>query len=438
MKVAIFSPLNPKQSGISDFTEEVVFQLKNYVDIDLFVDNYIPSNSEINDNYYIYNFSDIDNPQIREKYDFLIYHIGNNSLCHKRILEYSLKYPGIVELHDFSIHLMIVDEIFIKENRDEYIDIMKYCHGKTGEFIAIRFLNEMNNPPWEKYPLLFPINKHVLENAKGIIVHSDFTKQMIKGMGLGKPIKTIQHHTHEIIDDYEKHQLNCRSKLGIDTDLIMLASFGFASSPKRIIEILKAIDLLKKVQNNFRYYIVGELQIPELYNEIEKYNLTDHIYITGYVDLDDFKTYLGACDISFNLRYPTQGESSGSLHRALGMGKVVFVTKGGSFDECPSDVVIKIEADQYEVLRIYSKLLELLNNENELISRKEKAVQYAHDYCSLDKNCMQYTEFLTNMKNGSYKEDDNIDKLVDILFDFGLYSESYISELDERIGCLLS
>jgi len=45
-----------------------------------------------------------------------------------------------------------------------------------------------------------------------------------------------------------------------------------------------------------------------------------------FVPIEDFNGYLGACDIVLNLRYPTVGESSGTLLRALGMGKAVVVS----------------------------------------------------------------------------------------------------------------
>ena len=46
----------------------------------------------------------------------------------------------------------------------------------------------------------------------------------------------------------------------------------------------------------------------------------------GFTPIEDFNRYLAACDIVLNLRYPTVGESSGTLQRALGMGKAVIVS----------------------------------------------------------------------------------------------------------------
>ena len=67
MRVAIFSPLNPVKSGISDFTEELVVFLKKYMDIDLFIDGFKPSNEEIAKQFNIYRMEEMDKPGVREK-----------------------------------------------------------------------------------------------------------------------------------------------------------------------------------------------------------------------------------------------------------------------------------------------------------------------------------------------------------------------------------
>ena len=56
----------------------------------------------------------------------------------------------------------------------------------------------------------------------------------------------------------------------------------------------------------------------------KQYDLEKEILVTGYTTIDQFKLYMGACDICFNLRYPTQGESSASLHRMLGRLSVLL------------------------------------------------------------------------------------------------------------------
>ena len=58
---------------------------------------------------------------------------------------------------------------------------------------------------------------------------------------------------------------------------------------------------------------------------------------------------MAACDVLVNLRYPTMGETSGSVIRALSLGKPMLVSDVGWFGELPDDVVLKIPVDEYEV-----------------------------------------------------------------------------------------
>jgi SAM-dependent methyltransferase len=75
---------------------------------------------------------------------------------------------------------------------------------------------------------------------------------------------------------------------------------------------------------------------------------------------------LGACDIVLNLRYPTVGESSGTLLRALGMGKAVIVSDVGSFREYPDEICMKAPVDATEEDHLFEYL-------NILVSRPQLA-----------------------------------------------------------------
>ena len=55
---------------------------------------------------------------------------------------------------------------------------------------------------------------------------------------------------------------------------------------------------------------------------------------------------MAACDVLVNLRYPTMGETSGSVIRALSLGKPLLVSDVGWFSELPDDVVLKVPVDE--------------------------------------------------------------------------------------------
>ena len=75
---------------------------------------------------------------------------------------------------------------------------------------------------------------------------------------------------------------------------------------------------------------------------IRTLGLREHVRVLGFAPIEKFVEYIGACDIVLNLRYPTVGETSGSLQRALGLGKAVIVSDVGAFAELPDDVCLKV------------------------------------------------------------------------------------------------
>jgi hypothetical protein len=69
----------------------------------------------------------------------------------------------------------------------------------------------------------------------------------------------------------------------------------------------------------------------------------------GYVPDEEFVNYFAEVDRVVNLRYPTAGETSGTLIRAFDAGKPVAVSDYAQFAELPDDCVTKIPLGSGEV-----------------------------------------------------------------------------------------
>ena len=102
------------------------------------------------------------------------------------------------------------------------------------------------------------------------------------------------------------------------------------------------IELFKVINN---YLIDGmpcdkgiKIMSQEENQIIYEYNEMVH----QYLDFEIFQKYIDAVDICLNLRYPYNGETSGSLMRILSKGKAVVVNDIGSFSEIPDDACIKL------------------------------------------------------------------------------------------------
>ncbi|MDE3167385.1 MAG: methyltransferase domain-containing protein, partial [Acidobacteriota bacterium] len=114
----------------------------------------------------------------------------------------------------------------------------------------------------------------------------------------------------------------------------------------------------------------------------------------------DFTGYLGACDIVLNLRYPTVGESSGTLLRALGLGKAVLVSDLGSFSEFPADVCVKVPAGAGEEDLIFEALNLLVSRPDAAAALGARAREYVARECNWDTVAEQYVGFLEAVRDG--------------------------------------
>ena len=69
----------------------------------------------------------------------------------------------------------------------------------------------------------------------------------------------------------------------------------------------------------------------------------------GWVDEARLWALMAGADVCVNLRHPTMGETSGSVIRALSLGKPLVVSDVGWFSELPADVALKVPVDDGEV-----------------------------------------------------------------------------------------
>ena len=437
MKIGYCSPFNPMKSGISDFSEELVFALAKHAEIVIF-SPVIPEKKDILETFEVHPLSDLDKPEIRDSLDHIVYHVGNNIHYHGAIVEMLEKYPGIVELHELGLHHLAAARTLEARGKEAYLDMVRYCHGERGVKIAQAFFDGNAGAPWNDHALDMCMARPYIEQATGVIVHAEMIKQMVLGIRPQVPVVNIILHSLDITDEPEELRRRCREVLGLPQEKLILGSFGFATSAKRILPTLDALARLKESGQDFLYVLVGEVEKGiSIKKELESRNLTDRVTVTGFATLDDFKHYLGACDLCLNLRYPTQWESSASLHRMLGMGKPAVVTDVGTFADYPDDVVLKVRHDQHEVEDIYQALIQLTKKKDELRRRSAASIQFAKEHCDLLKNAEMYAEFFQQVKDGTWQADYE-DELITRLCEAGLTEEDYLRHVFEESKPLLA
>lgn len=392
MKLAYFSPFPPQKSGISDYSEALLPYLSKYYEIDLWVSGSKPAGN-LAHNYRVINYHNLCSQLSKlEKYDAILYNLGNNPEYHAEIYDVFLKHPGYVILHDYVLYFLVTGYFLDwQKDREGYIREFFYNYGNAGINNVKTVLRGVYPPLQFQNPEWFPLIKQLIQTASGIIVHSDYTKKKIIHDGYTESnIVKINHlhfnNSNSPLSDTKKQDL--REKYGIHKNDLLIASFGYVAPTKRNREIIEVItQIMGYTNDSIKYIMVGEG------NYIDGL-LNDKIIKTGYVSNDDLESLIDCTDIIINLRFPSMGETSGTLIRALSKGKTCIVSDSAWFSELPDDTVIKITTDLiYEKEELMTALLLLLNDQSKMIEYGRNARSYTlkfHDPDAIAKNMVNF------------------------------------------------
>jgi len=120
--------------------------------------------------------------------------------------------------------------------------------------------------------------------------------------------------------------------------------------------------------------------LRELRRKIAEYRLQPFVKMLGYVSMREFYDVLMAADVCLNLRYPTLGETSGSLLRALAAGRPTLVTDVHQYREFPDEVCWKISAGPEEKWEIAESLITLANRPDAREAMGAAALKYVQQF----------------------------------------------------------
>lgn len=389
MKLAVFTPLSPARTGIADYSQALLPELARHLELEVFVDEgYEPEGFAASLNIPVRPACEF-RPQ---DFDETLYQMGNNPF-HIYAYDAALRNPGILLLHELNLHHLVADALIKRDRWDEYMRAVEDEGGTAAMPYARRVRALEVGPDYDGLAM----NKRVIESGKAVIVHSRYMAAEIRAAHPSTPIGCIPHGAW--IPEVNRNRR--RERLGIDERTTLIGVFGFLKPYKRIRESLRAMRRLVRVEPRVQMILVGEAH-PDLPVErmIEDMGLGEHVRVLGFTPIDEFVEYLGACDICLNLRYPTAGETSGTLLRALGLGRAAIVSNVGSFADLPDDICLKVPVDESETDLIFEYL-------NLLVSRPEvrktmgaRARDYVARECSWAGVGKRFAEYLEAVHEG--------------------------------------
>ncbi len=372
MRIAFFSPLPPTRSGIADYSAAVLEKLAGLVDVETFTAKPVGFESS--------------------RYDAAVYQLGNNP-HHTFAYEAAMEHPGIVVMHEANLHHLIADLTIRRDDWDAYLREVELNGGPEALAYAQRHVRTRERGPDYDIPML----RSILARSRGAIAHSEAVEKELRAHGFSGPIARIPHGAWIVPAD----RMVYRARIGLDDRTPLFGIFGFLKPYKRIAEALRAFRRLVRVVPDARLILAGEAH-PELPLEsmISSLGLSPYVRHLGFVPIQDFNGYLGACDVVLNLRYPTVGESSGTLLRALGMGKAVIVSDVGSFREYPDEICLKVPVDDTEEEYLFEYMNLLVSRPPLARAMGERAREWVARECAWESVAERYASFVEAVIQG--------------------------------------
>lgn len=390
-RVAYWSPLNPTKSGISDYSEHLLPHLAHYADFDLYVDGVVPANDKMAQEFAIYDYHAFPVPAVSRKYDTSLYQMGN-SIFHEYLYRQLLAEPGVVVLHDYILQGFFYGMTEMHGDRERYLAEIAYAEGpEASTAVAQGFAAGKLMDAYQ-----YPMNRRIVEASRGLIVHSQWAKAQLEARGVEKPVAVIPHGVRLLVT-YPERKRWLRLQFNIAPETLVVASFGRIIGTKRIVELVRAFAHFRMLFPESLLLLVGAPDAPTasfLQEARGRYGLGDSLRVTGYIPETHFDAYLRISDVCVNLRYPSAGETSGTLCRALAAGVPVLTSALPQFLEYPEDCVWKVDIGGAEERQLTAYLSALATDAELRQQMGQNALRYSEEYAVWPVVASQYMQFI--------------------------------------------
>jgi glycosyltransferase involved in cell wall biosynthesis len=400
MRVAYYSPMPPSRSGIADYSALLLPALRERIDVV------------------------VAEPGRRApSADIALYHVGNDPDAHGWIVDALHQRPGLVVLHEYVLHHLVAGITIGRGNGRGYLDAMERDLGVAGRLLGLGVLDNLLPLLWETQPERFPLSGIVLDRAQGLIVHSDYVGDRARAAGYGGRLWHVPHPA------WPMGEVEPATDVSGDP---LIGCFGFLNMNKRIPELLEAFALLRRERPGARLLLVGGAgERFDVQRRLERLGLNDGVERMDYVPEDRMWSLMSACDVLVNLRYPTMGETSGSVIRALALGKALLVSDVGWFAELPGDAVLRVPVDDYEVATIAAAIGVAADHNAALGAAARAYVAREHD---LGRVADAYVAALETAAGGTAVDDAVIMRVAEAASELGVTDLAQVAERLREVG----
>jgi glycosyltransferase involved in cell wall biosynthesis len=406
VRVAYFSPAPPERSGVADYSALLLPALGKRADVTV-----VRRGAR----------------KPPRGTDVALYHVGNNPDAHAWIVDALRRAPGVVVLHEFVLHHLVAGITIGRSDGHSYLDAMEREHGVVGRLLAHGVLDKRIPPLWESRPEDFPLASFVLEHATALIVHSQAVREQARAAGFGGLIRIVPHPAWPVPEV-------APARVGEGP---VLGCFGVVNASKRIPELLRSFARVRAAHPDATLLLVGPASPGfDLDRRVQRLGLDEEGLVReGWVEEARLWALMAGVDICVNLRHPTMGETSGSVIRALSLGKPLVVSDVGWFSELPAEVALEVPVDESEVDVLASALELLVSRKDVRAAMGAAAAELARREHDVDRVADLYVAALEEAAGGGAVGDAVLHEVSSAAADVGIAADtSEAQEIARRLA----
>lgn len=338
MRIAVWTPLPPAPTGIADYNATLLPLLSRRVSVTAVVDDRIyPSVAPV-PGIKVIRASEV--AATTDSFDLHVYHMGNQLEWHGYMHEHAQAVPGVLVLHDLSLW-----------------DFYNRLCGVDSAAIAYEFrlngLERVDGVPSlvvdadghrEPDRLAAPLTARLVNASLVTVTHSHWARQFLEQ----------RHPGARIVHIPLLAQTNSTAGSGsrADPGRPVLAALGGLSAHKRLPVVIDAFAHAHAKHPHARLLIAGRSEnvamVEQLQQLVRARRLDDHVVVRADVSEAELDRYLATSTVVISLRWPTAGETSGVLVRALASGTPVITSDAPQMQEISDAYCWRVSTDAGE------------------------------------------------------------------------------------------
>ncbi|MDR3717591.1 MAG: glycosyltransferase family 4 protein [Bryobacteraceae bacterium] len=386
-ELAVFSPIPPEQNGIADYTYHLLSALRHEARCVVYAnqpDGILPPDIPIREPLQAFRHLRPDQP--------VLHQIGNNP-GHIFVLQALRQWGGITTLHDQNLHYLY--EVS-GAPQSVMVRNLRATSEKMGKVFARHWFEEHIKTA-ANYAL-FDMLDEVLTLSSAVVVHSRFARNRIRLLYGDDAASRVHVIPHLALPPDERSEGYVHGVLGVPTGVPLIVTSGFATFAKRFDWLVAALDRIAALGIEFFWVHAGK-ERPEEYDLsrlLDRHpNVKARSRITGYLSEAELNECIAACDILVNLRFPSVGESSGTLARAMAAGRCCVVNATAAYADLPGDAVMHIPVSD-TVPALVEGLLALLGDPGLRAAFGGKALALARGEWAPQAVARAYADLISN------------------------------------------